>query len=286
MEKVFLTFADSRMHRSLNRIKRQVLKMNTFDKVLIRNETDLSPDFREHFKDQLVLGTRGFGYWCWKPQIILQTLQNLNDGDILNYSDAGCHYNTKGKKRLEDYFDLTVRDNDLGILGFEAVAPDFHDGRFLLDHRDGMWTKGDLLDYFHVRDNPKIVETQTICATCLFIRKSGRTVDFVKQWLDVFYKDFSLVDDSPSKSPNPVDFRENRHDQAVWSILCKLNNVKTVSMYETYYPSPNDYYLPDWHRLERYPIWAKRNKATHSLLYRAARKAWRLSMKFFSRNPQ
>jgi len=279
MEKVFLTFADSRMHRPLKRIKRQVLKMNVFDKVLVCNETDLFPDFREHFKDQLVFGTRGFGYWCWKPQIILQTLQTLNDGDILNYSDAGCHYNAKGKKRLEDYFDLTIHDNDLGILAFQGIAPDFHDGRELSDWRDKMWVKGDLLDYFNVRGNPKIEDTQTILGGCIFIRKNAKAMNFIKQWLDVFYNHFSLVDDSPSKSPNPAQFIENRHDQAVWSVLCKLNNVKTVSMYELCYPSRHTLLKADWKALEHCPILAKRDKPTHSFLYRAARKICRLAVK-------
>ena len=35
---------------------------------------------------------KGHGYYIWKPYLIQKTMNKMNDGDILLYSDAGCEY--------------------------------------------------------------------------------------------------------------------------------------------------------------------------------------------------
>ena len=57
-------------------------------------------------------------------------------------------------------------------------------------------------------------------------------MSFINEWLDVFYKRFDLVDDTVSKLKNLNGFIENRHDQSVFSLLCKKNNLKSFSAYE------------------------------------------------------
>ena len=51
-------------------------------------------------------------------------------------------------------------------------------------------------------------------------------------WIEVFEKRFDLIDDTPSKLKNFEKFIENRHDQSVFSILCKINLIKSLSAYE------------------------------------------------------
>lgn len=104
-KKWFCTFADSKMRKSLKRIKEQAESMDVYDHILIYDETNLSKDFCNHFKEKL-RPSRGYGYWCWKPQIILQTLEKMEDGDILQYTDAGCHLNKNGRQRLLEYFEI------------------------------------------------------------------------------------------------------------------------------------------------------------------------------------
>jgi hypothetical protein len=151
----------------------------------------------------------------------------------------------------------------LGILAFQANKPQkpfVYDGRKLLDLRDRLWIKGDLLDYFNVRDRLDITETQSIGAGIFFIKKTGTSIQILNQWQEVYKTHFSLVDDSSSYSDNLHGFLENRHDQSIFSILCKLNNVETISSYEYWYPSNHDINYPDWAALKDCPIWAMRNK--------------------------
>jgi len=59
-------------------------------------------------------------------------------------------------------------------------------------------------------------------ATVIYIRKCKGSMDLIDKWLDTMVNHFDLVNDSPSKLPNHPAFIENRHDQSVFSLLCKL----------------------------------------------------------------
>jgi len=258
MRKFFLTFASSNLNGALHRIEYQAKNLKLYDQVFAFTEFDLDQNFRVFFKNKLKFHIRGFGYWCWKPQIILQALSEMEEGDILQYTDAGCHLNYKGKMRLIEYFEI-ARNDPKGIIAFQQKLPEFYDGRPLNYYIDSEYTKGDLIDYFKLRSNNKLINSSTIGAGVIFIRKSKFSVDFIKQWLNVFYDDFRLADDSASISPNLKNFKEHRHDQAIFSLLCKSNSISTLSAFEYWYPKRN-MQKPDWHSLAKFPIHAKRDK--------------------------
>jgi len=225
--------------------------MGVYDGIHLYTEDDLDRNFYEHFEGKFHL--RGFGYWVWKPQIILQTLSQMEEGDLLQYTDVGCHLDKGGVKRLLDYFDM-VSLSETGLLAFNMSWS-----------RSEQWTKGDLLDYFHVRDNEITFQSQH-CATVLFIKKCPRSMDIVRQWLNVYYDDFSLMDDTPSRSANFKGFYEHRHDQSAWSILARLNHVPYLS----------DEELKAFDEEGKYPIYIKRDLGrSHSLGYRIKRKITR-----------
>jgi hypothetical protein len=221
----------------------------------------LDKEFSVRFAEKLVHGSKGFGYWSWKPQVIRQALRKLQDGDILQYTDSGCHLNPNGMKRLNDYFEMAQKNN-LGILAFQLKDPDYLLPKptvGALDLAEFKWVKGDLLDYFGVRNRLDITQTQTIGAGIIFIRKCAQSVALVDQWCAVIESSFSLIDDTPSVSANLEGFIEHRHDQAIFSLLCKLNHVDTISAYEYWYPSAVNS-GPDWGILQNFPIHAKRDK--------------------------
>ena len=64
--------------------------------------------------DLLLPTCRGFGYWIWKPQVILQSLRMMDKGDVLLYADAGCVLNNLGKKKFNEYIDILI-DSDSGF---------------------------------------------------------------------------------------------------------------------------------------------------------------------------
>ena len=246
----FATFADLRLKKTLNRIGRQANKMGIFNTISISNEFDLDQDFKELFKDKLNAKTRGFGYWIWKSQIILQSLNKIKEGDVLLYIDAGCHLNYKGKQRLLEYIDLAA-NSETGVVMFK---PD--DDVTLNSFEDNIefkYTKGDLLKHFGVLNNKLVTHSNQLVGGVILVRKDSINIKFIQSLIDTYKCDFALIDDSSSKYPNFEGFIEHRHDQSIISILAKLRGVEIISASEIYTNG-------DWLELINYPIWTKRDK--------------------------
>lgn len=237
----FCSFGDSRLSTTLKRIGSQARQMKAYDNIFLYNERDIDEAFRHKFKNKLSPIHRGFGYWCWKPQVILQTLERIDDGDIMQYCDAGCHLNPDGRKRLLEYFDIAANSKS-GILLFRDPTV-----------WDYQYTKGDLFNYLKVIDNKAITHTNQFAGGIWFIRKEEATINFIKSCIAVFEADFSLIDDSASKIPNFEGFIDHRHDQSISSILAKQIGVEELSSNEFYTTG-------DWSELKDYPIWTKRDK--------------------------
>ncbi len=252
-KKFFCAFADSNLRISSERIKKQAIEMNIYDGIYIIDESKLDSDFTKKYKDRLVSGSRGYGYWCWKPQVILQAFEFMNEGDVLQYTDVGCHLNPKGKPRLVDYFNIT-KCSENGILAFtNKVESELLPNETFYDYNDLNYTKMDLVDYFGLVDKIDILKKSQFGGTVCFFRKDAKTIQFLEDWSKVYATDFSLADDTPSKIQNHLDFIEHRHDQSIFSLLCKTRGVEELFATEFYTQG-------DWNELSDFPIWAKRDK--------------------------
>ncbi|WP_343304441.1 hypothetical protein AAHN97_22920 [Chitinophaga niabensis] len=258
-KKAFCTFSDSRLRKSLNRIKQQAEEMEVYNIINIFDETQLDPAFRERFRDHLYPGSRGYGFWSWKPQVILQTLRKLNDGDVVQYTDTGCHLNKNGKKRLEEYFNI-AHNSPNGILAFKSKSKDTAIGNeTFYENFEYKYNKGDVFNYFNVLDKPDFTHSVQYEAGITFIRKSPETVKFVEDWIHAFTTNFDLISDAPSKVPNLPGFVDHRHDQGIYSILCKKFGVSELFS--------NEYFTSgDWAELNDFPIWVKRDMKFGTIL--------------------
>ena len=240
----FLSFADRRLQKSLKRIKKQAKEIGVFDKIYCWDERNLDKSFWKKWGN-FCRTNRGFGFWIYKPQMVLQVFEEMQDGDILQYCDAGCHIHKCGKMRQLQYFDM-LEQSESGIIAFDQEGC-----------IEKEWTKGDLFDYFSVRLNSDITESNIYCGGIFIMRKCKKSIDFVNKWISVWYNNIRLLDDSPSISPNFEDFKEHRHDQSVFSILCKINNVPVIASYETWPPYPIaaardlKWYVPLWKRVAK-----------------------------------
>lgn len=235
-------FADTHIQHSPARLLEQAQNFNLFNNIFIYNEHHLSTSFIKDFKSYLYPGSRGYGYWVWKPYLIMESLKKIQEGDILLYTDIGCHLNSNGLSHFLKYW-KEVKNNRSGFLVTKLNQE---------ERQEKTWTKGDLFDYFKVRNNPQITDTPQYQTGIIFIRKCEETIQIIQQWLDVYYYNFHLADDSPSISTNIDGFREHRHDQSILSILLKLHGTSTIPLKECYFFK--------WTLAERkYPILIKRD---------------------------
>ncbi len=269
----FVTFGDSRLKQARKRIGRQAERMGVFgDRIRIFSEKDLDSNFCAMMKERLVKGSRGFGYWCWKPQVILQSLDEMPEGDVLLYCDIGCHLNHRGVKRLEEYRELAVEHSVVAFqsraLGEEARTNlKLH---FLPERR---WSKMDLLRHFGVADRKDILDSGQIGAGVIILKNDMISRRLIEAWRKCYYDHFEFVDDTPSKYPNVPDFVQNAHDQSVFSLLCKKNGAYLLSSGEyahirMYMPECGDVRLwPEyWSELKYYPVHAKRDLGKYTQL--------------------
>lgn len=157
------------------------------------------------------LPTRGFGYWCWKPKVILMALEQIQMGDLLIYCDIGFEFNAKAKNTLQELFSDIEANEIMGSI---------------MDFPEKEWNKADLLAHFGLLEDREFLESGQCAAGIVLLKKTQKTIQIMQEWLEVFYKHFELIDDSPSTIPNLPEFRENRHDQSVWSVLNKKYKVK------------------------------------------------------------
>lgn len=194
--------------------------MEIFDEMTFFTEEDFDDDFLKkygsHFRDY----KRCYGYWSWKPYLILQELNRLNEGDTVVYADAGCMLLYKNRKKLAEWIDI-ASSSVSGILS-PCYGP-------YIEHD---WTRGDLHEYIdktYNKNHVDIFDKAVQCgATVIIICKKKKSVEFIENWLDVMTEHFHLCTDEPSSVPNHPNFKENRHDRSVFSMLSKIYDIETI----------------------------------------------------------
>jgi len=92
-----------------------------------------------------------------------------------------------------------------------------------------MWTKCDIFEHFNVINDENILNSPQIEANRIFIKKTDISIEIINKWWNAVQNYPEFFTDSPSKILNKTNFAENRHDQSIWSVLCKLNNVNVIS---------------------------------------------------------
>lgn len=241
----FLSFADSKMQRSSKRILAQAQSMGVFDEIRVCDERDLHVPELAAWQDKFSRSVRGFGYWSWKPYLIARTLNEMQDGDVLLYCDAGTYLNPVGLPRFEEYLRM-LDETPLGILAFDSTQhPE-------CPYLERQWNKGELMQYLDCMNRPEIVDTPQIAATQVLVRRCPASADMLQCWNEIWQSNFHFIDDSPSAVPNASDFRQHRHDQSIFSLLYKLNGGKALPW--------NEKYASDWRLMEKYPIWSVRDR--------------------------
>ena len=150
---------------------------------------------------------RGNGFFIWKPFIILQTMESLNEGDIVMYSDAAVEI-------LNDLSPLFSIAEEKDHVVFEIAG----------GHNNKTWTKRDCFVLLNC-DEEKYWNDLQLTATFSLWKKTEENIAFLKEYLR-YLRDPRIVTDDPNMcgKPNFLEFRYHRHDQSVLSILTRKYN--------------------------------------------------------------
>lgn len=251
------SFASSDLKKSMNRFIEQSNDMGIYKDIKVFTFEDLSEkkklQIQEFIKEKK---KRLFGYACWKPEIILKCLEKIPEDSILQYSDIGCHLNKNGIIRLKEYIEIT---NKKSILAFQYKKPNYKNNINLKYqvYFEQEYTKNDLFNFFNIPISSPVRTSEQVWSGAIFFKKDLKTINLLNEWNEVCSIS-NLIDDSPSKDKNDEQFIEHRHDQSIFSILCKLNDVEYLSASECEWAEDrNGRY---WDHLKNFPILAKRDK--------------------------
>jgi len=212
----------NKIHQRQKALNNSALMFGDVDYVYAYNREQLVKT--NYYKQNKVLldQPRGCGYWAWKPFIILQTLNKVNDGDYVVYCDVGKPV------------DLVT--NDHGNLITTSLKPlvewaERNDGMlpgvYLSNHGPSKhWIKRDcyiLMDC----DTPQYHETPTVQAGYTVWKKSSSVIKFLEKWQSLNL-DPRLISDQGNTldKPNYDGFNRNCHDQATLTLLTEKLGVK------------------------------------------------------------
>lgn len=226
MKKLFV-FITSNFDKS--RINQNLLNgayNHLFDEIKILNENDLDNNIKSII-DNIIknYGDRGYGYWIWKPYLILKELEQMNENDILVHLDSHCYL-----ENVENNFNDII--NKLNNLEKPLMI-----GWCAKEYTDLNMTSKPLKEYIESKLNFKfsvdILKKPQVEAGILFMRKNNFIVNLINQWYDLMLNGMDYVSDMYNdKKYNHPEFNTNRHDQSVLSLLCKYYNIDVTKEFD------------------------------------------------------
>jgi hypothetical protein len=239
----FVTFAggDIFWKLAIKRIRNQAQISGEFSAIGVYETKDLariadSKDF-EFIKNN----SPGYGYWLWKPIIVLDFLQINPEIDVVLYADAGCdlNFNTYSIDNWNRYLDI--------LKTHECVA-------FAMELIEKSWTKEELFRAFP--EYRQYQNTEQLLGG-VFLMRRNFAIQFCNQWLDhMRTSNFELLGDSYDLKIQDSQFLRHRHDQSFFSLMAK-NDARVIILNSR----EEVYFEPDWGTGRRYPIWTSRNKS-------------------------
>jgi hypothetical protein len=186
--------------------------------------------------------------WIWKPKIILDTLEMLNDGDRLVYCDAGMHLNAKGLRRYFEYHRI--------LDTCDMVTFSLNDA-----YKAQHYVKRDAINAcypeFASQMNPYCY------AGVMMLKKTPATLALVREWLGLC-EVYEFLDTSPSKAEELPCYVGNDCDNGLFNLCLAKHRISRAI-----YPDETNVYTAaglqhytassqEWSQLELFPFQCRR----------------------------
>lgn len=208
-----------------NFIKQRMLNNRTaklfggFDEIHSFSTDEIDPTFKaEH--EKILSQKRGAGYWLWKPYFVNKVYQQLNEGDYLFYCDAGALFVGNIK-----YFVNALEEIGQSVLPFELPLIEYE------------WTAENVLRDYDAF-NTGAAFTNQICGGYVLLKKCHSTNLFIERWLVACQRPEHITDDVVLGKLA----KAHRHDQSIFSLVCKEFKLKPLRDPSDYGRFPHRYF--------------------------------------------
>jgi 23S rRNA maturation mini-RNase III len=205
-----LTFSKGSFKQSQEKLKSHLISIG-INNLINYSDSDLPKDFIDEFQD-LFEQKRGYGYWIWKPFIILKELDNLTDDEILIYMDS-----TDQPSNL--FFEIL--NNHLKKEEIYLVNRGY---------KNGEWTKRDCFIMMNC-DDKKYHNSIQLEAGVLGLKKTDNNIKLLTEWFE-FCKNRNILTDLPNTCglENLEGFKDHRHDQSILTNLSIKYGLKSYKL--------------------------------------------------------
>lgn len=217
---IAINYADENFKSAQKINTNTAYKNGKVDKVIEYSPKDIDTIFYENHKN-ILSKKRGGGYWLWKPYIINKTIDKMNEGDYLFYCDSGVAYINK-LQYLIDCLEKSKQD----IMAFELP---------LIEEQ---WTQQETFKIMNC-DRSIYKKSNQLLATYILIKVNNNSKQFIREYLKLCQNEKNLVDNIPQTNTRCI---QHRHDQSIFSLLCKKYNIKP-------FRDPSQYGIRPWEYL-------------------------------------
>jgi hypothetical protein len=169
-----------------------------FDTCSVYTKSDIDKEFLE--KNPILNESRGAGYWVWKPYFIQKKLLEVEDNDVVFYTDCRCLFISDPRSTIDTYFTNP-------ITAFHVPG----------DFRNFQYTKRQCFESMNMRELKYINGRQYNGAVQIY-RKCKKSKEFIDEYL--YYCCIPLCINDTVEGYQHSNFREHRHDQSIFSNLC------------------------------------------------------------------
>jgi hypothetical protein len=190
----------SRLHRSAKRFGIRDVRFYRTNHPAVCRAIEQNPEITKQ--------RRGAGYWLWKPYILLDTIDSVEEDTIIIYTDAGQRY-------IADPSPLVALATKKDVVLFHS------------DNPQRIWTKRDCFVLMQA-DVPQYWDARQLDASIQIYRAGAKARGFLLE-LQNLMRDPRILCDGPNTCglPNFEGFRDHRHDQSITTILAMKRGIET-----------------------------------------------------------
>lgn len=204
-------------------LAKQAIQVGGVSETILYRENDISSFLekaKKLFKNVKTVYPRlkHSSYFVWKPYVILKTFEQIEDGDVVIYHDAG-----------RSCYKYSI---DISLRPFCKYVTEKHRGLFVNfgPFKNIKFTKQDCFQKMECTDDFYKNHNQANASWGIY-QKNEYVKEFLYDWLNYCMDESLIVTDVPSKSVEDSRFDAHRHDQSILTnLLLKYNKTKSLPL--------------------------------------------------------
>lgn len=225
MRVIGITFATENYLGSAAALRHSALTSGEFDEFHVFEKKDIQwliETYPEHFAE----GTRGFGFWAWKPFLIHNVLGRTEDDSVVVYIDSTVIF----QRSIRPYVQHVTENNPILLQRLGSWSDPKN------DYRVSRWTKRAVINKL---GGPGSSDSIMLDAAFQVYKNCPESRAFVEYYMNCCLE-LDMVNDS-GKDSNVIDCR---HDQSILSVLAfehpKITICRNVSQWGLNDPTNDD----------------------------------------------